>query len=265
MIRDFTDQLGNKVSISFPPQSIISLVPSQTELLADLGLEEKVSGITKFCVHPKGWLSTRKIIGGTKSFDFAAIAALSPDVIIGNKEENYREGIEKLQLSYPVWMSDIVSFQDALQMMRMVGEMTDTTTTATSLTSKIEEAFSYLQPLSHTRTVLYLIWRNPWMAAAGNTFIHTMMDKIGMANVLADQERYPQLSPEDIMRLSPDLIFLSSEPYPFKEKHIAELQHISPASKIVLVDGEMFSWPASRLLRAAPYFNSLIEQITELR
>lgn len=253
--RSFVDQMGTSLSLEFPPQRIISLVPSQTELLADLGLAHRVVGITKFCIHPHTWFTAKPHVGGTKNFNLEAIDRLKPDLIVGNKEENYREGIETLQKHYPVWMSDILDLTDALAMIQALGDITDTATRADRLAIDIEDAFSQLrrQP---ARSALYLIWRKPWMAAGRNTFIDNQLQHIGFQNSITES-RYPTLLPEEIAGLRPDLIFLSSEPYPFREKHAGELQALCPESKIMLVDGEMFSWYGSRLLQAPAYFNAL--------
>jgi ABC-type Fe3+-hydroxamate transport system substrate-binding protein len=264
MVRTFIDQLGNQIIIPFPPRRIISLVPSQTELLADLGLHDKVAGITKFCVHPESWLKTKTIIGGTKNFHFDVIDKLKPDVIFGNKEENFEEGIRQLQSKYPVWMSDIVTIEDSVSMILSLGEITDRITEAEKIVQDIRQGFHSLLKCNG-KSVLYLIWRKPWMAAASATFIHSLLDRMGLKNALNHTSRYPELSDAELYDLKPDYIFLSSEPYPFREKHIHELQAISPTSKIILVDGEMFSWYGSRLLKAIPYFNALIENLGLLR
>lgn len=252
----YQDQLGNQVQISFPPQRIISVVPSQTELLADLGLADRVVGITKFCVHPEAWRKNKTLIGGTKKFDFERIRSLQPDLIIGNKEENYIEGIETLIPQFPVWLSDIVTLSDATSMIRKVGEITNTSFKAERIADDIESSFANLVKLRSLRT-LYLIWKSPWMAAAPGTFIHEMMRLSGLVNCFDKQTRYPELNTEQIQRLNPELILLSSEPYPFKEKHIEELQLLCPKAKIILVDGEMFSWYGSRLLKFPAYLESL--------
>jgi ABC-type Fe3+-hydroxamate transport system substrate-binding protein len=251
-----TDQLGDKIRFNFPPLRIISLVPSQTELLFDLGLDEQVIGITKFCIHPPSWLKTKKIVGGTKKFWFDTIEELKPDLIIGNKEENYKEGILQLRQKYPVWMSDITSLNDAYMMIKSMGDITDRVEAAGSILNKIQTSFLSLRK-HETKSVLYLIWKKPWMAAGSNTFIHTLLEKIGLKNCAEEKTRYPQLSDAEIKALAPDLIFLSSEPFPFREQHISELQAISPSSKVLLVDGEMFSWYGSRLIKAPEYYNGL--------
>ncbi len=251
-----TDQMGNKVALAEPPQRIVSLVPSQTELLYDLGLEDRVVGITKFCVHPGHWRTSKTVIGGTKNFNIDVIEQLKPDLIIGNKEENYEEGINGLKVHCPVWMSDITTFDDALQMIQLVSLLTNCEKEGMRIKNEIQFAFNGLQPLPKIKT-LYLMWRNPWMGPAGKTFIHSMMEKMGFVNVLAGQDRYPELSEELIKHLNPALVLLSTEPFPFIEKHLAEIKSILPDAKVLLVDGEMFSWYGSRLALAPAYLNSI--------
>lgn len=250
-----SDQLGRSIEITDPPQRIISLVPSQTELLFDLGVGDRVAGITKFCIHPSDWFKTKTKVGGTKKIHFEIIDQLQPDLIIGNKEENEETQIKQLYKKYPVWMSDIVDWSSAMQMIARVGDLVGESAKSESIVHKIEEGFKNVRRFSPRKT-LYLIWKNPWMAAGKNTFIDTMLGKIGLVNSMAE-ERYPELTLERMRELSPELILLSSEPYPFKEKHIEELQQIVPDAKILLVDGEMFSWYGSRLLKAPGYFSSL--------
>lgn len=256
MSNKFTDQLGNQVILNKPPERIVSLVPSQTELLYDLGLDEKVIGITKFCVHPASWRKSKTIVGGTKRIRHDVMDELQPDLIIANKEENTKEDIELLQKKYPVWISDVISWQDALQMIKGIAEVTGKVQRAEELLKQIENAFADLPALPSAK-VLYLIWRGPWMAAAADTFIDTMLNKIGWQNVLKDYSRYPELTTEQIQSLKPDYILLSSEPYPFKEAHIKELKLICPQAQVLLVDGEMFSWYGSRLLQVPVYIKSL--------
>lgn len=246
--------MGNVLSLELPLKRIISLVPSQTELLYDLGLDVDVVGITKFCVHPPHWLKEKSIVGGTKKFHFETIDRLQPDLIIGNKEENYQEGIELLQKKYPVWMSDIVTLDDALSMIFSVSEITGKQSSGASLVNQINNLFKEIKPLKSS--VLYLIWKKPWMGAGKGTFINSMLEIVGLKNVL-QSERYPELSESEIKELNPDVLLLSSEPYPFQEEHIEELKRIVPRAKIILVDGEMFSWYGSRLSKTPDYFKSL--------
>ena len=251
-----TDQMQRTVEVPLRPERVVSLVPSQTELLFHLGLRDRVVGVTKFCVHPTEALHTKASVGGTKKFNFEQIHALRPDLILGNKEENYREGIDALSKHYPVWMSDIENLPKALAMIRQVGELTDTTAAADQLVNHIEEAWRPA-PFFTGQRALYVIWRKPWMAAARDTFIHSLMTAAGLHNVASDRTRYPALSEQDIQLYQPEVVLLSSEPFPFREQHLAEIQRLVPAARVVLVDGEMFSWYGSRLLHAPAYFQQL--------
>lgn len=251
---EFTDHLNRTIFLPKPPERIISLVPSQTELLVDLGLEEKIVGITKFCVYPKDLKKRKTIVGGTKNYRFEVIEALKPDLIIGNKEENDREGIEMLASIYPVWMSDIYTLDDSLRMISDVGILTGTSSKAEQLVQEIQNSFS--EKISFKGTCVYLIWENPLLAAGKNTFIDSMLRKAGFENLI-QSARYPALSEDQLISLSPDFLLLSSEPFPFKEKHIAFFQNLLPKTKLILADGELFSWYGSRLLQSSRYFKRL--------
>jgi ABC-type Fe3+-hydroxamate transport system substrate-binding protein len=263
----YTDQLNRKIELTSPPKRIISLVPSQTELLYDLGLRDEVIGITKFCVHPEEWFRSKTRVGGTKKYDFGKIKALAPDLIIGNKEENEKEQIEELMKHYNVWMSDIYNLKDAFDMITRVGTMVGKQKESIELKLKIETKFnnfkfqvSGLTP-QQIRTA-YFIWRDPYMVAGHDTFINEMLKLCGFENVFTEKEsRYPEISNEELIKADPKLILLSSEPYPFKEKHIAEIRQILPDAKILIVDGEIFSWYGSRLLKAPAYFTDLLKRI----
>lgn len=263
----FTDQLNRKIELPFPPKRIISLVPSQTELLYDLGLRDEVVGITKFCIHPDEWFHTKTRIGGTKKIDFEKIKQLNPDLIIGNKEENEKEQIEQLMKDHKVWMSDIYTLKDALNMIVQVGTLVGKPQEAINLKLQIESQFNALNfklsTLNSKLNVAYFIWRKPFMVAGGNTFIDDMLSRCGFNNVFAtsDSMRYPEVSEQQISEIKPEIILLSSEPYPFKEKHIGELQSICPEAKIIIVDGELFSWYGSRLVQAPAYFEKIREMV----
>lgn len=254
-----TDHRNTRIEID-PPQRIVSLVPSQTELLFDLGLDDRVVGITKFCVRPEKWKKSKPVVGGTKNFHFDAIENLHPDLIIGNKEENYEEGIVRLEEFFPVWMSDIVEFQQALDMIRSISLLTQTERKGAAIIDTIEKRFKKLYQFPPLRA-LYLMWRNPWMGAANGTFINTIIKRTGLINVLEDEMRYPELSASKIKELDPRVVFLSSEPFPFNPKYVQEVQDILPRAKILLVDGEMFSWYGSRLMQVPSYLNSLVAKL----
>ncbi len=260
----FTDMMGNEVEMNFPPRRIVSLVPSQTELLYDLGLDEEVVGITKFCVHPNDWFRNKKRIGGTKTVHLDIVASLQPDLIIANKEENTKEQVEALSALYPTWVSNIQTVDDGLQMIREVGAFTGTTEKAELLVNNIAAGFASLraaQSIGNKKRVAYFIWRNPWMCAGGDTFISDIITTMGWENVMADNLRYPEIQLNDLTDKQVDIVLLSSEPYPFKDVHIAEIQTMLPAAKVILVDGEMFSWYGSRMLQAVGYLESLVRQL----
>lgn len=240
------------------PQRIISLVPSQTELLADLGLDIEVVGITKFCIHPEHWFRNKQRVGGTKNVDVKKVEGLQPDLIIANREENVKTQIEALAKHYPVYISDIQSMSDALDMIEDIGFMTGTLATAKRISNDIRGSFLELKKQNWLpKKSAYLIWKTPWMAVGRDTFIHEMMSLAGFENVFGNQSRYPECSLEELAEKKPELILLSSEPYPFKAKHQKELEKLFPEAKVILVDGEMFSWYGSRLLQTADYLKRL--------
>lgn len=258
----YTDQLNRSVGITSQPKRIVSVVPSQTELLYDLNLSDRVVGITNFCIHPQEWHRSKIRIGGTKKLKIELIRELNPDLIIANKEENTKEEIELLCKEFPVWISDITTLNEALDMIAAIGEITATKKRATELITQIDNSFSSLKKdtVPKETNSLYLIWRKPFMTVGTDTIIHDMLSYCGLKNLIKET-RYPVIDTEEIKRLNPDLILLSSEPYPFKQKHIDELQSICPNAKILLCDGEYFSWYGSRLLGAAHYFRSLQKRI----
>ena len=261
----FTDQMGRDIYLEKTPRRIISLVPSQTELLYSLGLETEVVGITKFCVHPAEWLATKTRVGGTKQINIQTIKQLQPDLIIANKEENVKEQIEALASDYPVWISDVNNLNDALQMILSVGTITGKSTKAETLIATIENQFAKLKMPDIKPRVCYLIWQNPYMTVGGDTFISHMLQQAGFENIFAHQLRYPVITLEELSTMNYELLLLSSEPYPFSQKHIDELQPLLPGKKILLVDGELFSWYGSRLQYAPEYFRQLQAVSRELR
>jgi ABC-type Fe3+-hydroxamate transport system substrate-binding protein len=258
----FTDQMNRKVEIPFPPQRIVSVVPSQTELLFALGLNDRVTAITKFCIHPNDWFRSKTKIGGTKKLNLEEIRKIQPDLIIANKEENTQAEIEQLAQEFPVWISDIQHFQQAIEMIRSIGEICNCSNEAEKIIAEITAQFGILKPACPPKNALYLIWQEPYMSVGSDTFIHDMMSRSGFKNCMANSIiRYPEVSEEQIRAMQPDVILLSSEPFPFSEKHKQLLQAKFPDSLVVLVDGEFFSWYGSRLKDAPEYFKQLIASI----
>lgn len=253
------DQLHRTLSFSETPQRIISLVPSQTELLIDLGLENSLVGITKFCVHPIHLRKEKTIVGGTKNIHIDKIKELNPDFIICNKEENTQEIVAQCEKIAPVYVSDILTIEDNLQFIIDIGKILNRKNQAENLIQRIKQKQKdfELQILNKPiQKVAYFIWRNPWMVTGNNNFINELLKINRFENAFKHLDRYPEIEISSLQNLGLDYILLSSEPYPFKEKHIEELQKYTSA-KIILVDGEYFSWYGSRLLKAFGYFKEL--------
>jgi ABC-type Fe3+-hydroxamate transport system substrate-binding protein len=260
ILKQFKDQLGGTIFLAGTPRRIISLVPSQTELLFDLGLDKEVIGITRFCIHPKEKCAKKIKIGGTKSFNFDLIDKLKPDLILGNKEENYKAGIERLRSKYNVWMSDVNTLSDAYQMIGSIGDIVGKSQESFHIVSEIKSKIMRFKHRSIIK-VAYFIWNGPYMVAGKNTFIDEMLIKFGFVNVFGNVDRYPEVTLDQVRAASPAAIFLSSEPFPFKAKHLNEFRERFPSAIVRLVDGTMFSWYGSRLRYAGDYFENLIKDL----
>lgn len=245
-----------------PFRKIISVVPSQTELLFDLGLNDEVIGITKFCVHPKEWFKNKTRIGGTKKLNIEKIKSLSPDFVIANEEENLKSEIEIIAEFSDVYVSRIKNLNDALQMIETVATLVAKTNEGISISNQIQIAFEGLNKKTDQQKLnaAYLIWNDPIMTIGADTFISNMMKHAGFKNVFDDQFRYPEINIEQLRQINPDVLLLSSEPFPFSEKHVQHFQNHVPKTKVILVDGEMFSWFGSRLIKAPDYFETIKHQ-----
>lgn len=254
----YVDMMNRAVTIPIAPNKIISLVPSQSELLFDLGLDNEVIGITKFCIHPLEWHQSKIKVGGTKKLHLSKIKELKPDLIIANKEENSQSDIEELAKAFPVWISDIKTMEDALRMIAVIGDITQKQSRAVTLIEEIRKAVHSLQTNSKPKRVAYFIWRKPWMTIGEDTFINDILKLMNWVNVYHHHSRYPETNLEELKQHNPEIILLSSEPYPFQQKHLIEIQEKIPNAKILLVDGEMFSWYGSRLKKAIFYLQDLI-------
>lgn len=257
-MKHLTDQLNRALAIKQTPKRIISLVPSQTELLCDLGLELSIVGVTKFCVHPTHIKSKAVVVGGTKEIHVDKIKVLQPDIILCNKEENTKAVVEMCEPVCVVHVSDIFTLIDSLELIKQYGVIFNVENKAAELINVINAESSDFQNFildKKSLMVVYFIWRNPWMVAANNTFINHLLEFNKFENYYQFDERYPEIElevNEDI-----NLVMLSSEPYPFKEVHKIELKKFYPNAKLELVDGEMFSWYGSRLTKAFKYFKQL--------
>lgn len=259
------DQIGNLIEVNTTPKRIVSLVPSQTELLYDLGLEDAIVGLTKFCIHPIQLKTTEKVVGGTKQINLEKIKTLKPDIILCNKEENTKEIVEACESICTTHVSDIFTIEDSLELITQYGKIFNKKVSATKISNQINanltnfKAFVKDKP---TLKVAYFIWRKPWMVVGNNTFINHLLELNKFENVYNNLERYPEIELENLSSNGdPEIVLLSSEPYPFKNEHTIEINHAAPHTKTVLVDGEMFSWYGSRLIKAFNYFKTLRQNL----
>jgi|TARA_R100001530_G_C4310693_1_gene152940 ABC-type Fe3+-hydroxamate transport system substrate-binding protein len=258
---EFVDQLNRTVTLTQPPSRIISLVPSQTELLVALGLRKNIVGITKFCVHPKDLRKEKTIVGGTKQVDFEKIKSLKPDIIVCNKEENTEEMVLQLESVAPVWVSDIATISESIEMILQLGKIFEVDGRALEITANINlklEGFKEYVRDFPSKKVLYLIWKNPYMAVGKNTFIDELLQINNFENIIIkNNSRYPEVSIE--LLKTAELVLLSTEPYPFKkvDADVLAEEFNSEVKEVKLVDGEFFSWYGSRLIKAFDYFKEL--------
>jgi ABC-type Fe3+-hydroxamate transport system substrate-binding protein len=223
---------------------IVCLVPSLTEWLCTLGLEKQLVGITKFCIHPSQIHSTITHVGGTKNPNIDQIRALNPTVVVMNREENRPEDAAALESYTQIFLTEINSIRTAFYEMRRLARFFEK---EDHFVDNLEAWWSQAPNIGNGKSVLYLIWRKPFMAAGGDTYISSVLGQLGYKNVLKDQNRYPTLTEQQIIDCNPDLIFLSSEPFPFMEKHVVELQKMVPTARVQCVDGELYSWYGTRM------------------
>lgn len=240
---------------------IVSLVPSLTELLFDLGLDNAVVGITKFCIHPNKWYRTKERVGGTKNVDIEKIQKIKPDLIIANKEENIKDQVEVLANNANVFLTDINTIEEALMVIDAMGRLLGKETASDSMIRKFkDEVKAYSTGQSMPKEVCYLIWQNPWMTVGGDTYINDTLKFGGFRNIYQDQYRYPVIEDEafvELIKSGTCAFLLSSEPYPFRQKHIDIIESYHPTAKVLLVDGEVFSWYGSKLLKLPSYISEL--------
>jgi ABC-type Fe3+-hydroxamate transport system substrate-binding protein len=257
-----TDTLGRSVTLPTPPQRIVSLVPSQTELLAHLGLGNRVVGITRFCVHPDDWRERKTIVGGTKEVTIDRVAELEPDLILANREENTREDVTTLSDLAPVYVTDVPTVDAALAMIRTVGTLVDRTDAADALAEAIAQRFAAINPSAPIRAA-YLIWRDPFMTVGHDTIIHDVMRRGGFTNVFSDRARYPEVALDTLADADPDVLLLPDEPFPFDQKpgFSTDLRKALPDTPVRFVDGELFSWYGSRLLDTPAHLRTLHREL----
>ncbi|WP_296384893.1 helical backbone metal receptor [Winogradskyella sp.] len=256
----YIDQLNRELQLNKTPKRIISLVPSQTELLVDLDLEDSIVGVTKFCIHPMHLRMSKAVVGGTKQINIDKIKALRPDIILCNKEENTKAIIDELEKIAPIHISDIYNLKESYELIKMYGEIFKVEEKASSIIFNIQNERKQFQSKIKKKQqfkVAYFIWKKPWMVAASDTFIDVMINEAGFQNAFKDEKRYPEIDLDNSKLKEADLIFLSSEPFPFKDEHILKLKSQFPEKTIKIVDGELFSWYGSRLLKSFKCFEKL--------
>lgn len=252
---------GNISKIQIPENpKLISLVPSLTHYILDLKLENNLQGITKYCdTATMGHIKAIKL-NGTKDPDIAKISKIKPDLILTNKEENRKEDIDLLAKDHLVYVSDVRDFSSMYEMMSDIGFLTQRAEEARSLILKIKnelEPFKKFIAGQTKKRVCYLIWRKPYMSVGSDTFIHYMLNLAGFENIFTKEKRYPKTDFKEIMAKRAEIIMLSSEPFPFRLKHIEELKPVQAH----LVDGRMFSWYGSFMIRSFEYLKALKSEI----
>ncbi|WP_111706717.1 ABC transporter substrate-binding protein [Lutibacter citreus] len=264
-MKTIKDQIGREIVLKSIPKRIVSLVPSQTELLCDLALENEIVGITNFCVHPFHLKSTKPIVGGTKKVDYEKIKELKPDFILCNKEENSYEMLPELEKIAPTYFSDVNTINDSIDLILHLGSFLNRRTESDNLAHKIEYKLADFKQFimdKPSRRVAYFIWAEPWMVAGNDTYINEMLKLNKFENIYDHMSRYPKIVINNIRHDGdPEVLIFSSEPYKFEDKHAMEIGSFTNRSITVFADGEMFSWPGARMLLAFDYFKELHKKL----
>ncbi|HRQ47170.1 MAG TPA: helical backbone metal receptor [Rhodocyclaceae bacterium] len=240
---------------------IVSLVPSLTELLFDLGLGSCVVGRTGFCVHPRAWLKAVPKVGGTKDVKLDAVHRLEPTHLIVNIDENRRETVDELAQFVPnIIVTHPCKPEDNRDLYRLFGHVFGREAAARRLEADLDRALARADEVARSmppEAVLYLIWRDPWMTVARDTYISAMLDCVGWKTLpeVAD-ERYPQFGWTEPWLARAGRVLLASEPYRFSERHVGEVTRLS-GRPVTMIDGEMASWYGSRAIIGLEYLSGL--------
>ena len=244
---------------------LISLCPSLTELVFDLGAGDELLARTKFCIHPQPDVERIEKVGGTKNPKVARIVELAPDLVLMNEEENRREDAEAIrEAGIRVHSSLPRTAEETAAMVRSIGGAIGRRSRAEEIARDIERRAERVRRAAEGRppvSFAYLIWREPWMTVNGDTFVDAMLTLAGGRNVFGGRdERYPTIGIEELRDAAPDAVLLSSEPFPFGTKHIEELARLTgfEPGRFALVDGELLSWHGSRTPRGIDYAESVI-------
>lgn len=237
---------------------IVSLVPSITETLIDLGCDELV-GRTRYCIHPEEIVKNIPVVGGTKAIHPEKIKELEPEVIIANREENVKEQIEPLMKNYRVWLTDVKTIDDNYDLIINAGSLIFHHFQARDYCMKLEEIWA-TNRLQKEIKVAYLIWKKPFMTVGGDTFVSQVLSQLGFQNIFENRQRYPAIELSDLK--GADIIMLSTEPYPFTEKNIPEFQTVFPNKQVIVVDGEAFCWFGTHPAKCGDYYQRLLQQFS---
>ena len=251
------DQLKRKITIRYPINKIVSLVPSITQTLYDFGLESKVIGITKFCPQGDEEKYKKICIGGTKNINIDKITQIDPDIILSDQEETPERIVKKISLHMPIWLSRVTNMEYNIEFMYNLNEILPCTNKIYKHLMSIEDKIKSIKQIGKNSSFLCLIWKDPYMAAASSTYISSFISNFGFNNSISHLKRYPKISLEEIKTMAPEWIFLPDEPYAFNEENKKTLQKILPKSKVITLIGKHLSWYGSLSYTAIDYFTSL--------
>lgn len=262
IIREVTDHLDRNLQYTYPPKRIISIVPAITDTLYALNLHDNIVGRTRYCIFPKEQVQKAEIVGGTKRVLKEKIESLKPDIIFAEKEENTKEIVEQLETDFPVYVGEVQSVQDVYKLIGDLGDITGKQEKAKDLIETIQQRFNAL-PSAEGKRVAYVIWKNPYMVVGQNTYINSLLERLGFVNGFAKYEgRYPVVAKEDLKEAKLDYLFLATEPFPFQEEHIPAFTSFLPNTEVRIIDGEMF-WYGPRMIEAADYFQKFLLQLVK--
>ena len=245
-----------------PTARIVSLVPSITELLCELGLAGQLVGRTGFCIHPSAQVGTIAKVGGTKDVNLKKLRALAPTHVVVNIDENEKPTVEAIAAFVPhIVVTHPLLPRDNLALARLMGGVFCADAAAEAWCAQFEQAYAALRalPAPAPRTVLYCIWQDPWMSISRDTYIAAMLAEIGWRLPdLPDTARYPRFDWRPELLAQIDAVLLSTEPYRFTEAHVDALEK-QIGKPVYLVDGEMMSWYGSRSVQGLRYLRAIAE------
>lgn len=245
-----------------PGARIVSLVPSITELLCELGLAPQLVGRTGFCIHPAEQVRSIAKVGGTKDVNLEKIRRLAPTHVVLNIDENNKPDAEALAQFVPnIIVTHPLGPRDNLPLARLLGGIFGAEERAEAWCATFEQAWARLQgaPKGAPATVLYCIWQDPWMTVSSDTYIARMLAEIGWQTPQLGSVRYPAFTWSEQLLAGIDGVLLSTEPYRFTQAHADALEK-QLGKPVHLVDGEMMSWYGSRSAAGLDYLREMAQQ-----